>query len=101
MYNAKTISCPLGGQFRLSSYQSPPLNEEKDEMSKVLYASAVGSLMYAMIRTRSDIAHAVEVVSKFLANPGREHWSAVKGILKYLRGTSKSSLSFGYGEAKI
>ena len=41
MYNAKTISCPLGGQFRLSSYQSPPLDEENDEMSKVPYASVV------------------------------------------------------------
>ena len=42
-------------------------------MKKVSYASAVGSLMYAMVCTRPDIAHAVGVVSRFLSNPGREH----------------------------
>ena len=47
-------------------------------MKKVPYFSAVGSLMYAMVCTRPDIAHAVGVVSKFLSKPGREHWNAVK-----------------------
>ena len=50
MHNARTISCPLGGQFMSPSDQSPPL-DEKDEMSKVSYASNVGSFMYAMICT--------------------------------------------------
>ena len=59
------------------------------------YASAVGSLMYAMVCTRPDIAHAVKVVSRFLSNPGKEHYAAVKWILKYLRGTSKTCLCFG------
>ncbi|CAL2257280.1 unnamed protein product [Prunus armeniaca] len=58
-------------------------------MAMVPYSSAVGSLMYAMICTRPDITHAVGVVSKFLSKPGREHWNAVKWILRYLRGTSK------------
>jgi ATP-binding cassette subfamily B (MDR/TAP) protein 1 len=44
-------------------------DEERDEMKKVPYASAVGSLMYAMVCTRPDIAHAVSVVSRFLSNP--------------------------------
>ncbi|XP_070021981.1 probable LRR receptor-like serine/threonine-protein kinase At3g47570 [Nicotiana sylvestris] len=43
-------------------------------MSKVLYASAVGSLMYVMVCTRPDIAHAVGVVSRYMSNPGKEHW---------------------------
>ncbi|CAN0875048.1 Retrovirus-related Pol polyprotein from transposon TNT 1-94, partial [Linum grandiflorum] len=42
--------------------------------------------MYAMVCTRPDIAHAVGVVSRFLSNPGKEHWAAVKWILRYLRG---------------
>ncbi|MCI64798.1 vacuolar protein sorting-associated protein 33 [Trifolium medium] len=58
-------------------------------MKKVPYASAVGSLMYTMICTRPDIAHAVGVVSRFLSNPSKDHWQAVKWILRYLRGTSK------------
>ena len=63
--------------------------------STVSYASVVGSLMYVMACTRPDIAHAVEVVSRFLSNPGKEHWVTVKWILKHLRGTPKTWLCFG------
>lgn len=41
-------------------------------MSRVPYASAVGSLMYAMICTRPDISHAVSV-NRYMENPGKEH----------------------------
>ena len=51
--------------------------------------------MYAMVCTRPDIAYAVGVVSRFLSNPGRLHWEAIKWIMKYLRGTSKLKLTFG------
>ena len=54
----------------------------------------MGSLIYAMVCTRPDIAHSVGVVSRFLSNPGKEHWAAVKWILRYLRGTSKTCLCF-------
>ena len=43
------------------------------EMSKVPHASAIGSLMNAMVCTRPNIAQAVGVVSRFLTNPGKEH----------------------------
>jgi hypothetical protein len=42
-------------------------------MSKVSYASAVGCLMYAMVYTRPDLAHAVSTISRYMTNPGREH----------------------------
>ena len=51
-----------------------------------------------MVCTRPDIVHAVGVVSRFLKNPGKEHWEVVKWIFKYLRGTSKLCLSFGKGK---
>ncbi|KAL6195864.1 hypothetical protein ACLB2K_031481 [Fragaria x ananassa] len=63
----------------------------KEDLSK----SFDNSLMYAMVCTRLNIAHAVGVVSRYLSNSGSEHWEAVKWILKYLRGTSKLCLSFG------
>ena len=56
----------------------PTAREEKKNMAKVPYSSVVGSLIYAMVCTRPDIAHAVGVVSRFLENPGKEHWEAVK-----------------------
>ena len=54
--------------------------------------------MYAMVCTRPDIAHAVGVVSRFMSNPGREHWEAVKWILRYLRGSLTSALVFRKSE---
>ena len=67
-------------------------------MKKVPYQSIVGNLMYAMVRTRPDIAYVVGVVSRFMSNPGEAHWAAVKWILRYLRGTSKLCLCFGNGD---
>jgi hypothetical protein len=53
----------------------------------VLYTPAVGSLIYAMVAMRPDIAHAVGVASRFMHNPGRPHWNGVKFIFRYLVGT--------------
>ena len=63
-------------------------------MSRVMYASAVGSMMYAMICTRLDISQAVSVFSSYMANLGKEHWQAVKWILRYLRGTTDVGLVY-------
>ena len=70
-------------------------------MHHVPYASAVGSLMYAMVCTRPDIAHAVSTVRRFMSNPGRPHWEAMKWILRYLWGSTNMKLCFGDGEAKL
>jgi hypothetical protein len=70
-------------------------------MSRVPYSSAVGSLMYAMVYTRPDIAHAVGVVRKYINNPCKEHWEAVKWILRYLRGTSSHALCFGGSDTHL
>jgi hypothetical protein len=64
-------------------------------MSRVPYSSVVGSLMYAMVCIRPDIAHAVGVVRRYMNNPGKEHWEEVKWILGYLRGTATHALCFG------
>ena len=71
MNEAKPMSTPLGSHFKLSKEQSPKTEEEKDHMSKVPYASTIGSLMYAIVCTRLDIAHAMRVVSRFMSRPGK------------------------------
>jgi len=63
-------------------------------MSCVSYASAVGSLMYAMVCTRPDIAHTVGVLSKFMSKLGKEHWTTVKQVFRYLHGTSDYGLCY-------
>ena len=95
MEKAKVVSTPLATHFKLSSKRSLSNEAEKLDMQWVPYASAVASLMYAMVCTRPDIAHVVGTVSRFLSNPGREHWNAVKWILRYLHGTVDMRLCFG------
>ena len=71
----------------MSADQCPKTQEEEEDMSHVPYASAVGSLMYAMVCTRPDIAHAVGVLSKYMSKPGKDHWTAVNRVFRYLCGT--------------
>eukprot|EP00253_Pinus_taeda_P005891 PITA_05891 len=72
----------------------PKTQEEEEDMSRVPYASAVGSLMYAMFYARPDIAHAVGVLSKFMSKPGNERWTTVKRVFMYLHGTSDYGLCY-------
>ncbi|KAH9766026.1 Integrase catalytic domain-containing protein [Citrus sinensis] len=101
MQDCKSISTPLPVNFKLSSSMCPSNEAERKKMSRVPYASAVGSLMFAMICTRPDIAQAVGAVSRYMANPGGEHWIAVKRILRYIRGTSDVALCYGGSEFTV
>ena len=96
--NAKPVGSPLATHFKISSNQCFSNEEDKRKMMKISYSLAVGSLMYLMVCTRPDMAHAIGVVSLFLSNPGKEHWAAVKWILRYLRGTSNVCLCYGKGK---
>jgi hypothetical protein len=71
MQNAKPVSTPLASHFKLTKEMCPKTQEEIEYMSRVPYSSAVGSLMYAMVCTRPDIAHVVGVVSRYMNNPGK------------------------------
>nr|KYP53356.1 Retrovirus-related Pol polyprotein from transposon TNT 1-94 [Cajanus cajan] len=99
MNNCKPVSTPLAAHFKLSSDLCPQTKEEMERMSHVPYASAVGSLMYAMVCTRPDLAYAVSMVSRYMHNPGKDHWSAVKWIFRYLKGTSNIGLVFDRNKA--
>uniref|UniRef100_A0A2N9ESU1 CCHC-type domain-containing protein n=1 Tax=Fagus sylvatica TaxID=28930 RepID=A0A2N9ESU1_FAGSY len=70
---------------------------------KLLSQTDYGGLvcMYAMVCTRPDIAHAVGVVSRYMSNPGKQHWEAVKWILRYLKGTLGTSLCFTGADMKL
>jgi hypothetical protein len=85
----------LAGHFKLTKEMCSKTQEEIEYMSRVPYSSTVGSLMYAMVYTRPDIADAVGVVSRYMKNPGKEHWEELKWILRYLRGTRTHALCFG------
>ncbi|WVZ89767.1 hypothetical protein U9M48_036131 [Paspalum notatum var. saurae] len=48
-----------------------------------------------MVYSRPDLSHALIVISRYMANPGKEHWKAVQWIFRYLRGTANACLQFG------
>ena len=54
----------------------------------------MGSLLYLSLSTRPDIAFAVNNVAKFCAKPNKQHWTAVKRILRYLKGTQHFGLLY-------
>lgn len=67
----------------------------------VLYAEAVGCLMYAMTCTRPDFAYAIEKVSQFITMPGQVHWMAVKHKLRYLKDTPTLGILFDGTDQKL
>ena len=71
----------MASHFRLTKEMCPKAQEEVDKMSNIPYSSVVGSLMYAMVCTQPDIAHATRVVNRYMSNLDMEHWSVVKWIL--------------------
>ena len=64
-------------------------------MDKIPCASAIGSIMYAMICTRPDVSYVLSMTSRYQSDPGECHWLVVKNILKYLRRTKEYFLIFG------
>jgi hypothetical protein len=78
MHDSKPVSTPIAPHFRLPSSQSPSTDSKFEYMSKVPYSSVVGSLMYDMVCSRPDLSYAMSLVSRYMANPGKEHWNVVK-----------------------
>ena len=72
----------------MSKTQSPATVEEREKMKVIPYASAIGSIMYAMLCTRPDVCLAISLAGRYQTNPGVNHWTAVKNILKYLKMTN-------------
>ncbi|GJS02812.1 retrotransposon protein, putative, ty1-copia subclass [Tanacetum coccineum] len=95
MDNSKRGHIPMQERLDLNKSQGAQTPKEMNRMKNVPYASAVGSIMYAVRCTRPDVAFAQNKTSRFQQNPGELHWTAVKNILKYLRNTKDMFLVYG------
>ena len=101
MDQSKKGFLPVLQGVQLSTAQCPTTAEDIEEMSVIPYASAIGSIMYAMLCTRPDVNLAVSLVGRYQSNPGKEHWTAVKNILKYLKRTKDMFLVYGGDEELV
>ena len=95
MDQAKKGFLPVLQGVKLSKTQCPTTTEDSENMKDVSYASAIGSIMYAMLCTRPDVCLAISLVGRYQSNPGVDHWTAVKNILKYLKSTKDMFLIYG------
>jgi hypothetical protein len=94
MHECKSVRVPIPVGVKLSLDQCPKTQEEEEEMYCVPYASAVGSLMYAMVCTRPYISHEMGVLSRYMSKLGKEHWTTIKRVFRYLCGTASYGLCY-------
>ena len=94
MEYCKPGDTPISKGDKFSLEQCPKSHLERQEMQKIPYASCVGSLMYAQVCTRPDIAYIVGMLGRYLSNPGMGHWKAAKRVMRYLRRTRNYMLTY-------
>ena len=94
MDNCNEEMIPYDRKKKLANIDCASSTSQKLDELKFPYASAVGSLMYALMYTRPDIAFAVNILSRFQSNPGKNHWEGVKQVMRYLRRTKSFCLTY-------
>lgn len=87
MSDCHPVGMPMSAGEKICLAMCPKNEEGKSDMQKCPFRSLIGSLMYAAVCTRPDIAFTVMKLSQFLNNPGAGHWVAAKRVLRYLKGT--------------
>ncbi len=90
-------SVPADPHTCLTKDMSPSSQQQKEKKAAVPYREAVGSLQYAAITFRPDIAYELNQTTRFIENPGPAHWNAIKQILAYLKGTANLGIVFKGG----
>ena len=93
LMNANMVSTPMDPNVNLDEEEDE--GRDTDERGPETYATAIGLLMYAALATRPDIAYAVQQLAQFTKNPWLKHWTAVKRVFRYLKGTRTHTLMYG------
>ena len=96
MHDCKPVSTPMdiGSKLVIATDEDVCVDQQ-------LYQSAIGSLMYLSVSSRPDITYAVGNLARFSSKPTKEHWTALKRVLRYLKGTMKHGILYsqkGSGE---
>ena len=92
MQDSNPVNTPADANSKLQ-----PATNQDEPLNQTQYQSAVGSLMYLSVSSRPDIAFAVNNLARFNSNPRKEHWSALKRVLRYLNGTINHGLLYKQG----
>ena len=63
-------------------------------MDQLRYSQIIGSLMYLASATKPDISFVVCKLSRFVSNPGDDHWRALERVMRYLKGTMSYGIRY-------
>ncbi|KAI1002516.1 hypothetical protein K3495_g5684 [Podosphaera aphanis] len=74
-----------------------PASKQDTRINVTEYKQAIGSLMYAMVLTRPDIAFVLGKLSQYMSDPAQHHGSAPKNLMRYLKATVSQKLRYGPG----
>lgn len=101
MFECKPVSTPMAIGMPLSKEQAPKDDDEKKFMSTIPYAEAVGSLVWMCTTVRPNIANSVKCLTEQVVNPGPIHWSAMKRLFRYLKGTIDHDLLYRGSDSNV
>ena len=90
MQSCSTTSTPVAEKALVKA----PLGYEAPKPFIKAYMELVGSLMHLMTKTRPDLAYSVGRLSQFNANPTKEHYTQLKRVLRYVKGTRDYGIYF-------
>jgi hypothetical protein len=87
MKECKPLGIPFDTNLKLLKLLDMEFENVLRKMEGVPYKAGVGSLMYATVTTKVNIAFAMSTVSQFMSNADLPHWIDVKYIMRYLKST--------------
>ncbi|KAE9161058.1 Retrovirus-related Pol polyprotein from transposon TNT 1-94 [Phytophthora fragariae] len=99
--NAKPVDNPCAAGLKLSKTQSPGTDAEQNAMRSKPYRSLIGCLLYITTCTRPDIAFMATQLSRFLENPGQQHWNAAVRVLRYLKSARQHGIIYQGGTHSV
>lgn len=94
MQDCSSSEVPMGKGDRLNKSQCCKNDLEKLSMTSKPCASLIGSIMYAQVCTRCDLAFAISVLSRYQTNPREQQWITAKKVFMYLQGTKSFMLTY-------
>jgi hypothetical protein len=101
MEDCKPTTTPHLPNFHFSKSMCPATESESEAMKHVPYSDLLGSLLWIALQTRPDIAQAVGVLCRFASNPGEQHWTGLKRILRYLAHTKSFGIRYSSSDTPL
>ncbi|UYV64621.1 hypothetical protein LAZ67_3001351 [Cordylochernes scorpioides] len=95
METCKEVPTPGSKEINLDNHI------EDDNCDQHTYQEALGMLMFLAVNTRPDIAYITSKLSQYSRQPKQMHWTAIKRVMRYLRGTIDLGVKFERGKTGI